>query len=72
VHGNVIDISAPGEGFVQFDCDWNQLERLQGDVTTGSLTYIYSEAVDPASGCFDPACGAKGIVMVSAGAVVGD
>jgi hypothetical protein len=72
VHGNVIDLSAPGEGFVQFDCEWNQRERLQGDVTTGSLSYTYSETVAPDSGCFDPACAAKGTVTVSASAVVGE
>jgi hypothetical protein len=72
VHGNVIDLSAFGEGFVQWDCEWNQLERLQGDVTTGSLTYTYSEAVDPDSGCFDPACAAKGTVTVGASAVAGE
>jgi hypothetical protein len=67
VNGDTIDLSDV-EKFIYNSCQWESTERIQGDLSTKTLTYSYSEK--PVVSCPDTPCTASGTITVSAGEVV--
>lgn len=56
------------EAFTFRDCEWIGTERIEGDLSSGELTYTYSEK--PKTTCPDLPCTASGSLSVAAGDVV--
>jgi hypothetical protein len=56
------------EKFTFNNCQWQSTEKIDGDLTKGTLTYSYTEK--PVVSCPDTPCTAGGTVSVSAGAIV--
>lgn len=66
-NGNVIALEDV-EPFVFNNCDWISTEEISGDLSTGKLTYTYSEK--PKTSCPDSPCTASGLLDVEAGEIV--
>lgn len=56
------------EPFVFYDCDWISTEKIEGNLSKGTLTYSYSEK--PKTTCPEPPCTADGNLDVTAGEIV--
>jgi hypothetical protein len=56
------------EPFVFNNCDWISTEKIEGDLSKGTLRYTYSEK--PKTTCPDNPCTASGDLEVEAGEVV--
>jgi hypothetical protein len=67
VQGDVIALTNV-EKFLFNNCQWESTEKIDGDLSKGSLFYSYTEK--PVVSCPDTPCTASGTVAVSAGAVV--
>ena len=66
VSGNLVSLKDV-EPFTYDSCQWQSTETIQGDLSSGTLRYDYTEK--PLASCTDQPCIAGGDLAVSAGSV---